>query len=471
MLGTGVVVRSRRLLGALRTALGRHAGLLGLLRRSIAVLRAEGWSGIVLRWKLLFGAQRRSEPNPPMDRDGSDPSDPNNPTPSAPPDTRWRQRHRTDLLPGAVLVGHPYAVLGRGEDVRTGTCAFAAAAIPFTLRNTFGDYGKEMAVFQQNFPYLDRIDARIARKANVFYLNANEMDDAFVHLGANFFTGCYNIGYWAWELSAFPDAWLSAFRYVDEIWVHTRFIQQAVADKAPCPVLCMPVAVEPVSSAKFSRAYFGLPDDGFLVLFFFDFRSFIHRKNPEAALHAFFLAFHHEPATSAKLIIKVNGADARPDDYQAFLASEAVRDPRVILIDRIMEDWEITELVRLCDCFLSLHRSEGFGRGLAEAMYFGKPVIATGYSGNVDFMNEANSCLIDYTLIPVGADQYPYGAGQIWAEPDVEQAAWYLRRLVKEPEYAAEIGQRAAHYIQTYHSYAAIGARHRRRLEKLGLLG
>ena len=83
--------------------------------------------------------------------------------------------------------------------MRTGTCAFAAAAIPFTLRNTFGDYGKEMAVFQQNFPYLDRIDARIARKANVFYLNANEMDDAFVHLGANFFTGCYNIGYWAWE--------------------------------------------------------------------------------------------------------------------------------------------------------------------------------------------------------------------------------------------------------------------------------
>jgi glycosyltransferase involved in cell wall biosynthesis len=135
-----------------------------------------------------------------------------------------------------------------------------------------------------------------------------------------------------------------------------------------------------------------------------------------------------------------------------------------------MDDREIKELVRLCDCFLSLHRSEGFGRGLAEAMYFGKPVIATGYSGNLDFMNQANACLVDCTLIPVGADEYPCGAGQRWAEPDVDQAAWHLRRLVMDPAYAVEIGQRAAHYIQTYHSFAAVGARHRRRLEQLRLL-
>ena len=228
--------------------------------------------------------------------------------------------------------------------------------------------------------------------------------------------------------------------------------------------------MEPVSSAPLSRAYFGLPDDRFLLLFFFDFRSFIQRKNPWAALRAFTTAFQDNVSAPVSLAIKMNGTEACPDDYRDFLDSDAVRDPRVILIDRVMDGGEIKELVRLCDCFLSLHRSEGFGRGLAEAMYFGKPVIATGYSGNLDFMNEANSCLVDCTLIPVGTDEYPYGAGQRWAEPDVDQAAWYLQRLVADSAYAADLGQRAAHYIRTYHSFAAVGARHRRRLEQLGLL-
>jgi hypothetical protein len=99
-----------------------------------------------------------------------------------------------------------------------------------------------------------------------------------------------------------------------------------------------------------------------------------------------------------------------------------------------------------------------------------KPVIATGYSGNLDFMSEANSCLVDCTLIPVGMNEYPHGLGQRWAEPDVEQAAWYLRRLVTDSAYVADIGQQAADYIRTYHSFTAIGARHQRRLKQLGFL-
>jgi glycosyltransferase involved in cell wall biosynthesis len=463
MLGTGLVVRLRRLIGAARIALTRHAGLMRLLQRTVAVLRDEGWAGVSLRARLLLSAQRQPDMNPPL-------APTTLPEPEPQPEPDWRRVRRPDLPPGAVLVGHPYAVLGRAEDIRTGACAFAAARIPFALRNTFGEYGKEMAVLHPGFSFMDRIDPRAAYKANIFFLNANEMDDAFIHLGPDCYAGRYNIGYWAWELSQFPDAWRGAFRDLDEIWAPSRFIQQAVADKAPCPVVWMPLAVEPVSSAPLSRAYFGLPDDRFLLLFFFDFRSFIQRKNPWAALRAFTTAFQDDASAPVSLAIKMNGTDACPEDYRAFLDSDAVRDPRVILIDRIMDDREIKELVRLCDCFLSLHRSEGFGRGLAEAMYFGKPVIATGYSGNLDFMNQANACLVDCTLIPVGADEYPCGAGQRWAEPDVDQAAWHLRRLVMDPAYAVEIGQRAAHYIQTYHSFAAVGARHRRRLEQLRLL-
>jgi len=463
MLGTGLVVRLRQWISALRMALARHAGPRRLLRRTTAVLREEGWAGVSLRARLLFSAQRQLDSDPP-------PAPAPLPEPEAQPEPGWRRIQRPDLSPGAVLIGHPYAVLGRAEDIRTGACACAAAHIPFALRNTFGEYGKEMAALHRDFPFMNRIDPQAAYKANVFFLNANEMDDAFNHLGPDCYAGRYNIGYWAWELSQFPDAWRSAFRDLDEIWAPSRFIQQAVADKASCPVVWMPLAVEPVSSAPLSRAYFGLPEERFLLLFFFDFRSFIQRKNPWAALRAFTTAFQNDASAPVSLAIKMNGMDACPEDYQTFLDSDAVRDPRVILLDRVMNDQEIKELVRLCDGFLSLHRSEGFGRGLAEAMYFAKPVIATGYSGNLDFMNQENSCLVDCTLIPVGANEYPYGAGQRWAEPDVEQAAWHLRRLVMEPAHAVEIGQRAAHYIQTYHSFAAVGARHRRRLEQLGLL-
>lgn len=463
MLGTGLVARLRQGIGAFRMALARHAGLLRLLRRVATVLRGEGWAGISLRARLLFSAQRQADPLP-------SPTLATLPEPEPQPEPGRRRIQRPDLPSGTVLIGHPYAVLGRAEDIRTGACACAAANIPFALRNTFGEYGKEMAVAHRDFPFMDRIDPQAAYKANVFFLNANEMDDAFTHLGADCYAGRYNIGYWAWELSQFPDAWQGAFRDLDEIWAPSRFIQQAVADKAPCPVVWMPLAVEPVSSTLLARAYFSLPEDRFLLLFFFDFRSFIQRKNPWAALRAFSAAFQNDALAPVSLVIKMNGMDACPKDYRAFLDSDAVRDPRVILLDRVMNDQEIKELVRLCDGFLSLHRSEGFGRGLAEAMYFGKPVIATGYSGNLDFMNPANSCLVDCTLIPVGVDEYPYGAGQRWAEPDVEQAAWYLRRLVADSAYATRIGQQAASYIQTYHSFAAIGARYRRRLEQLRLL-
>lgn len=468
MLGTGLVVRARHLIGAVRTALTRHAGPKRLLRRIVAIFRDEGLGGIGLRAQLLLSAQRKPSLNQPAAPTIALAAPIVSPAVASEPD--WRGLRRSDLPEGAVLIGHPYAVLGRAEDIRTGACAFAAANVPFALRNTFGEYGKEMATLHQDFPFMDRIDPHAAHKANIFFLNANEMDDAYAHLGPQFFAGRYNIGYFAWELSQFPEAWVNEFRYFDEIWAPSRFIQQAVADKASCPVVWMPLAVEPICSTSLSREYFGLPEDRFLVLFFFDFRSFIQRKNPWAALHAFTAAFRENHSAPVNLVIKLIGADARPDDYRDFLASEAMRDPRVILINRVMTDREIKELVRLCDCFLSLHRSEGFGRGLAEAMYYGKPVVATGYSGNLDFMNEANSCLVDCTLIPVGAEEYPYGTGQRWAEPDVEQAAWYLRRLVTDSAYATGIGQQAAYYIQTYHSFAAIGARHRRRLEQLGLL-
>jgi glycosyltransferase involved in cell wall biosynthesis len=135
-----------------------------------------------------------------------------------------------------------------------------------------------------------------------------------------------------------------------------------------------------------------------------------------------------------------------------------------------MSRGKVNGLIAACDAVISLHRSEGFGLILAEAMYLGKPVIATGWSGNMDFMTSSNSCVVPYELVTLERDHGYYKAGQRWAEPDVDAAASFLRRLVEEPAWAAEIGARGSRTIRTEFSPAAAGNRYRRRLASLGLM-
>lgn len=373
------------------------------------------------------------------------------------------------LAPGALLVGHPYAVLGRAEDIRTAACAFHAASIPFALRNLFGGYGRQWAHLHKDFPLLDHEDPTAAFRANIFLLNANEMASVPEQLGGHFMSGHYNIGYWAWELSIFPDAWLPAHEGLQEVWAPSRFIQSALMEKVNCPVTWMPLAVEPGLPPALSRHELGLPENRFLFLFFFDFRSFVSRKNPLAVIQAFKNAF--PPGDDrVGLVIKTNGMDECPEAVQAFNGLEFNRDSRILMISRVMDDREIKALMNQCDCFVSLHRSEGFGRGLAEAMYLGKPVIGTSYSGNLDFMNQDNACLVDYRLISVKEDEYPFGFGQVWADPDIEMAAHFMRKLVEDPNLARLKSHLAARDIRIHNSFQAVGMRYRQRLESLGLI-
>ena len=377
---------------------------------------------------------------------------------------------RPVLAPGALLLGHPYGVLGMGEHVRLSALACSAAEVPFGIRNIYGEYGLHLAEIHQDFPFKDKIAKDGCYRANIFHINADEMVNAQIHLGKDIFTDRYNIGYWAWELSQFPHAWRSALQLVDEVWAPSRFIEQSIADATSSPVIRMPLAVEFPEPNGMTRESFGLPDDRFLFLFFFDFTSYVQRKNPEGAIRAFLQAFPDVDDARAGIVIKMNGMDLRPQEYQAFIQSIDCEDPRIILLDKVLTDRETKSLVKLCDCFLSLHRSEGFGRGLAEAMYLGKPVIATGYSGNLDFTNEQNSCLVDYRLIPVRDHEYPFAKGQKWADPDIEHAVWFMKRVVNDTQYAQTIGQHAADFIKTYHSPSAVGAKYRGRLAALNLV-
>lgn len=434
----------------------RHGSLRKLLHHLLSVLKKEGMIGLRFRLRrvLLGGDLLGASPIAPY---------------LHPRSTTDRDSLTPCLPPGVLLVGHPYAILGRAEDIRTVACSLDAVRIPFAMRNLLGEYGRQWAKFHRDFSFLDRIDDTATFRANLFVLNANEMETAWQLQGDTFRSGHYNIGYWAWELSRFPSAWIPAFAGLHEIWAPSRFIQQAIGEIADIPVIWMPLAVQPNCSHTPTRALLGLPKDKFLFLFFFDFRSFVARKNPWDIIRAFHLAFKHDNS-NVRLVIKINGMEDRPGDYQDFLASEFLDDPRLILINRVMADWEIYGLMSQCDCFISLHRSEGFGRGLAEAMYMGKPVIATGYSGNLDYMNQSNCCLVDHRLIPVHSVDYPFGQGQFWAEPDVDMAAAYMRRVSEDENFAQNIGQTGADYIRRHHSYSAVGKRYRRRLEMLGLV-
>lgn len=373
-----------------------------------------------------------------------------------------------ERLTGATLVGHPYLISGRGEDLRAAAHAFDAARLPFDLCNTFGA-GQRNASQLSQFPYFDRLTTQATRRAHVFFLNADEMASARAHLGQPWFSDALRIGCWAWELSRFPDAWLPALDHVDEIWAPSRFIQQAISERTTKPVVRMPLVVEP-TAADHGRERFRLPPDQFLFLFFFDFTSFIARKNPYAALRALKRAFPAGRAQDVGMVIKLNGGQLRPDDYQAFKAEAALGRDNVYLIDEVLSDGEIGALMKACDAFISLHRSEGFGRGPAEAMYFGKPVVTTAYSGNLDYCNDLNCWLVDYQLKPVRSGEYPQPEGQVWAEPDIDQAAELMRQIVDQPAEVARRVERACEGIRRCHSAEAIGAMARRRLVQLGVV-
>ncbi len=425
----------------------RVLGVLGAVARAWTILRRDGFEGLTARvrhWRRAGTAPYRAPA----------------PAPARAPAAATRG--------GVNLVGHPYGALGMGEHIRKSAEAFAAAGVPFVIFNAFDQEGPHAGKFAE-FPFHDRIARSNPHPVSLFHMNADEMKLASAHLRPQFFERKYNIGYWAWELAHFPEAWCYAFEFFDEIWAPSRFIQQAVAEKAPCPVLHMPLAVDFASDERLPREHFGLPREKYLFLFYFDFTSYVSRKNPQAVLAAFRKAFPPDGGGEAALVIKLNGMEHRPVEYQHFLEGLDRRDD-LVLIDRVMTDREVRNLVRNCDAFVSLHRSEGFGRGLGEAMYYGKPVIGTAYSGNLDYMNPDNACLVDAVLVPVKEGEYPFAQGQLWADPDVEHAAHHMRRLVADRAWGAELGARAARYMRAHHSFAAVGARYRARLARLGFV-
>jgi glycosyltransferase involved in cell wall biosynthesis len=350
---------------------------------------------------------------------------------------------------GAAARGYAQALGAAGVPVRTVSVPLHHLALPVELADEYGRHGFEDLVHDGRHGF------------ELVAVNADELPSFVERLGEDYFEGP-RIGIWGWETNSIPARWRRAFSLVREIWVYSTFMATNIGAVAPVPVIPLPPPVQRPDE-QVVPVRLGVPD-GFLFVFVFDYLSTIQRKNPVGLIEAFKRAF--PPGEGPRLLIKTINAPLRPLSEEEVLWSAHGRED-IHVIDRSLSGDELNGLMAACDCYVSLHRAEGFGLTLAEAMAIGKPVIATGYSGNVDFMSSENSYLVDYTIGLVGPECEIYPPDGEWAEPSVEHAAQLMRRVYSDPEQAAKIGARAREDIARTLSREATGAAMRRRLEQL----
>jgi glycosyltransferase involved in cell wall biosynthesis/2-polyprenyl-3-methyl-5-hydroxy-6-metoxy-1,4-benzoquinol methylase len=359
---------------------------------------------------------------------------------------------------GVNLAGYLQSTLGIGTVARSLVGALDAAHVPVlpvtgVLQPPTGRAEAFEAVPPQavSFPF------------NLVCVNADGLPGFAHEAGPAFFDRRYTIGYWWWELPELPDELHDAFSLVQEVWVGSRFVREALERVSPVPVVQMALPVEVAPVTPRSRAELGLPE-GFVAMAFVDFNSVMARKNPLGAIEAFARAFDGDEGAS--LVIKHLNGHLHPRALQE-LALVARRHPGVRLLDRYVPRATLDAMVASADVFVSLHRSEGFGLPLAEAMALGTPVLATGWSGSADFVDGEVGWPVPYELAEVGPGNAPYAPDSRWAEPDLDAAARMLREIRDRPEVAARKAEAAARRIRERYAPAVAGAAMRDRLAAL----
>ena len=368
--------------------------------------------------------------------------------------------------PEVTVAGYPFQPTGMAEHARSTFRALQAVGVMPRLLDVADANGALDPDLARDFgPHLVET---LGEGVNIFGVNGDEAARVIERVGEARFERAYNIAYPAWELARYPAEWARVLDRFDEIWAPSAFVQRALQGAVSRPVHRMPLPVDLKLTAFLGRRHFGVPEDAFVVLFFFDALSYATRKNPLAVLDAFELLAARRPDADLICLIKVRGG-AEGDPARAELEARVARlGARAMLIGGDLTDNEIKNLVRACDVFVSLHRSEGFGRGMAEAMAFTRPAIATGYSGNLDFMGPGTALLVDYALAPVPPGAYPHGDGQVWAEPSAAHAAELIERLLNDPAEARALGLAGRARVRRTLSLAAAGRRALKRLEAIG---
>jgi len=292
--------------------------------------------------------------------------------------------------------------------------------------------------------------------ASIVFVNADAVP-IMTKFHPHTFKQHYNIGVFWWEFNDyffFPET----FEYIHEVVVFSDFIATAIRKDAPPDVRVSTLPFPFVPNWKITtapvqmRERYGIDKNEFVFFFNFDFTSILERKNPGGLIKAFGQAFTNQ--TDVRLVIKTIYSGVVLDKFQEFmLVVEALDNKdRILIINENLTRNEMTSLINAADVYVSLHRSEGLGLGMLEAMSLGKPVIGTGFGGNMEFMNKDVAFVVDYKLVPLEKDALPYRKGWLWAEPDTEQAAGYMKTLYDDRALAKAIGTKAQNFIQERYS-------------------
>ena len=365
--------------------------------------------------------------------------------------------------PPVAFIGHPFAAIGKGEELRANLRALGALGEPLTVLDIY------RAAPRRDASHLKLIEPIETRRAGdgvrIFHLNGDEIApalDSFAALGGAFEAGV-NVVAPAWELPVYPAVWADAIKGFDEVWAISRFVQSALAATGIASHYVGQSLELPIRPFL-SRRYFGIRELAFVFLTFMDFSSYATRKNPLAAVAMFRRLLAERPFDDLQIVLKMKG-DARA--ARALAAEVDLPREACVVIDREFSEFEQHSLIAACDCTASMHRSEGFGRGPGEAMRLGRLALATGWSGNVDFMDARNALLVNYELIPVGPGDYPHGDGQSWAEPDVEHAAHLARAAIDDPAETSQRVRRGFDDVIRRMGDRAVGLRMLARIEAL----
>lgn len=337
---------------------------------------------------------------------------------------------------GITVVGYLHAESGVGESARATLRALACTSLAHAVHDfRDGNVSRMGEAVDSTLP------TGVRHAVRLFHINADQLSHSRASLGDEWFGTPYRIGFWAWELEHFPAEWQSAFDHFDEVWVPSTFCQRAVAERSPVPVLCMPHAVAVPERLQPDRARFGLRPDSVVFLAMADVMSSTERKNPFGAIEAFARAFGANGG-DVELVVKVSNGERDPAGMQR-LRDRAAGCAGIKLIESYLDRPALNSLIDSADCFVSLHRAEGFGLVIAEAMARGKVVIATAWSGNMDFMSAQNSLPVDYRLQAIAADIGPYKRGERWAEPELDDAVDKMRRVAADVGLRQRLGSRA----------------------------
>lgn len=361
-------------------------------------------------------------------------------------------RSRRAFVPDAPVEvdGYLSMTAGVGESARLCVDALSRAGIAVTV----GDVSTNPAE-KRDVEWVPPALAAKPAATRILHLNPPMLPRGILKLGLGSFARTFNIGYWAWELETIPGEWRQALRYVNAVFVPSEFTRQAIAQHTKIPVITVPHPVSEKPAAAGMRAQFGIAGDAFLVSTIFSAGSSINRKNPEAVLRAFgqFGASHPK----AFLLMKASGNPARDERLAALIRSAGEID-NVRIITENLPSSAISGIIAQSDAYISLHRSEGFGLTVAEAILAGTPVVSTGWSGTVDFCDPGNTWNTDYRLIPV-VDSHPEFAGlgdARWADASPDHAARQLGEIADDPETAARKAAAARDFLRRYlaeHTY------------------